>query len=209
MAEKFDEIMEDLKHERFEQFIRKWGANIVILALFVALMTAAFNWYTHNRDNNRMETGEKFRQAQLITDAEKASALLDDVMKNGSDGYKQLAAIKKAADLTKGGKKEEAKKLYESVMNDSGADIVLKDFAGLMLASDMVEKNDEGAKEILNKLVAEGRPWRFLAMEQKAMYELQNNNKQDAASIFYFLTTDEAVPDGIRMRAEKMWEMVK
>jgi hypothetical protein len=198
----FDEVEEDLRAERAEKLLKKYGA--VIVALAVAVIAAAAGWQMWNRYQHQQDAAAA---ARFVAVQEGANALpvLDQLAASGPNGYKTLARLRAAALKADAGDLQGAESLWNAVAADSGADPLLRDFASLMATSRDLDHGDPGQLEARLKPLAEpANAWSSLAREQLAMLDLRQGKIEDARKTLRALSIDIDAPSGLRNRASAL-----
>jgi hypothetical protein len=198
----FDEVEEDLRAERAEKLLKKYGA--VIVALAVAVIAAAAGWQMWNRYQHQQDAAAA---ARFVAVQEGANALpvLDQLAASGPNGYKTLARLRAAALKADAGDLQGAESLWNAVAADSGADPLLRDFASLMATSRDLDHCDPGQLEARLKPLAEpANAWSSLAREQLAMLDLRQGKIEDARKTLRALSIDIDAPSGLRNRASAL-----
>ncbi len=213
MADIFDEVREDLRAERVQQLLRRYGVLLVIAAVLVVLGAAAWQAWQW-RDRQQANT-----VATIFLDAMRKSATppagaiatpavaeaiqqFDQIAVTGPEGYRTLARLREAALKVSAGDLPAALVLWDQVGADTKADPLLRDIANLTWVQHQVDKGDPAAIEArLAPLTNESSPWRPLAQEQQALLALRTGNDGRARDLFKRLAQDPAAPDGVRARA--------
>jgi len=218
MADFFDEVRDDLKRERLENLFRKYGPYFAALLLFIVLGTAVISWYNNYAYNSAAETGVEFEQALQAQQENKGDAtiLLDEVISDGTDGYKELAALKKAAMLEEKKDFVSAIDVYDKIAADSGANLVFRDLATLRSAVILVEygKNPELENKYssldvrISSISATDRPWRYSATELSAILALKEGNIEKALEIFNGLAEDDLTPPMMKERVSNLAKII-
>jgi len=129
----FDEVSEDLRAERAQAMLKKYGGVLVAAALLVLAATGGWQgwrWY-QARENARVATIyiDALRAADRPAGADRDAArpLLSQVATDGSSGYRTLARLRDAALKADSGDLAAALALYNQVATDSAADPLLRD----------------------------------------------------------------------------------
>ena len=128
----FDEVSEDLRAERSQQMLKKYGAVLVAAAVAVLAATGAFQgwrWY-QARETARVATtyiaALRAADRPAGTERDAARPMLDQVIAEGTAGYRTLARLREAALLADAGDLPGALALYSQVATDSAAEVFMK-----------------------------------------------------------------------------------
>jgi hypothetical protein len=198
----FDEVEEDLRAERAEKLLKKYGG--LIIAMAVAVIAAAAGWQMWNRYQHQQDAAAA---ARFVAAQGGASGLpiLDQLAASGPDGYKTLARLRAAALKADAGDLQGAESLWDAVAADSGADQLLRDFASLMATSRDLDHGDPSQLEArLKPLANPTNAWSSLAREQLAMLDLRQGKVEDARKTLRALSIDIGAPSGLRNRASAL-----
>lgn len=213
MVDIFDEVDEELREERMQEFLKKYGGLIFAAALLVIGAVAgwkAWGWYEQRRD---MEAAALYLAASARTQAAgvagpnraAAIAAFQAVAANAPNGYRDLARLREAALRADSGDLQGASALWDQVAADSSVDPLLRDLASLTWCFYHADKDDPGLLEArLKPLAAPGNAWRSLALEQLALLELRQGHTDAARTQLKKLSEDTTAPRGVRGRANAM-----
>lgn len=204
----FDEVSEDLRAERAQQMLKKYGGLLVAAALVVLAASGGWQgwrWY-QGRETARLATLylDALRDAERPPGAERDAArpLLDQVIAQGDAGYRTLARLREAALKADSGDLAGALTLYNQVATDPGADPLLRDIATLHWATRQIDTGEPALLEArLAPLAAPDHPLRALAAEAQALLAIRQGRADDARTILKRLGQDVTAPDGVRGRA--------
>ena len=204
----FDEVSEDLRAERAQAMMKKYGGVLVAAALLVLAATGGWQgwrWY-QGRETARVAAIylDALRAADRPAGAERHAArpLLDQVAAEGAPGYRTLARLREAALKADGGDLAAALALYNQVATDSAADPLLRDLATLQWATRQVDSGEPALLEArLAPLTAADHPLRALAAETQALLAIRQSKPDAARNILKRLSQDVTAPDGVRGRA--------
>lgn len=213
MADFLNEIKDDLKQERLENIIRKYGKYLIVLAIFVIGATAAIAWYNDHLLTAQEEAGSKYFQALKLLDKEDAAGkvALDELAIGGSSGYREFAKLKRASLLAKDKNIAEAIAVYDKIIADTKIDLAIRDLAGL-LAAHLLMENPNPANNVANNiddrlavLAKSDRPLYYSAIELQVIRAIQKDDKAKAAELLVSLNY---APQNIRERADKLANII-
>lgn len=206
MADLFEEIKEDLQHEKWANLWKKYGKFVIGLAIAVVVGTSigvVAKRYNH---------AQYEKEGELLYDAniqlkegkiDQALITLDNIIQNGKPANSAIASMRKVVILKQQNKLDEANTELENLANNNRVPIEFSHLAKLLLS---VNKNttDGELTQGLDELIKKGSPWRYSALEIKAFNALENDKKEEALELFKRITEDEASPQNIRARAKMM-----
>jgi hypothetical protein len=208
----FDEVDEELRAERAQQLLKRYGGLIVAAILLIVGAVVGWqgwSWYEARQDRaaaaqyliamniaNATAAGssEASRTAAIATFSKLATAL--------PKGYATLARLREAALKADAGDLQGATELWDQVAGDSSADPLLRDLASLLWAQHQIDTGDPSLLQArLKALAAPENPWHALAEEQLALLDLRLGKTDQARTSLRRLAQDATAPNGVRGRA--------
>ena len=213
MVDIFDEVDEELRAERTQEFLKKYGVLLVLAALLLVGAVAgwkAWGWYQLKRD---MAAATQYLAAGSMTQAagvagpNRAAAIAEfqSVAADAPQGYRNLALLREAASRAESGDLQGASAVWDKVAADGSADPLLRDLAGLTWCLWHADNGDPGVLEgRLRPLAAPGNAWRSLAQEQLALLDLRQGRADAAKTQLRKLADDTTAPRGVRGRASAL-----
>ncbi len=207
MPDIFDEVADDLRAERTQHVLRRYGGWLI--GLFVLIVAGAGGWqlWTRHQASVSAAQAEQFLAAEKIADGQlagRSEALpgFAAVAQTAGPGYRTLARLREAAIKADAHDLPGALALWDDVAHDSAADPILRDFASLQWGLRQIDSGDPAAiRQRLQPLTGPGGVWRALAQEGLAMVALREGKPDEARGILKQLSTDTLAPDGVRGRA--------
>lgn len=213
MADIFDEVEEDLRADRAQRLLRKYGGILVAAAVLVVVGAGgwqAWQWYDGRRNG---AVAQDYLAAMHIADTTKgagrqaAVAGFAAVADKAGPGYRSLARLQAAALKAQAGDLAGASALWDQVAGDGSADPLLRDLANLQWATHQIDGGDPAAVAgRLAPLAAPSNPFHALAQEAQAMLDLRQGKTDAARDTLKLLAQDVTAPDGVRRRADGMLE---
>ena len=212
MVDIFDEVDEELRAERAQQLLKRYGGLIIAAALLIVGVAAgwqAWRWYQTRQDQaaaveyltamNLVESpagvSDKARNSAAI-------AMLDKLETTAPEGYRTLARLRGAAAMAASGDLPRALALWDQVAGNSSADPLLRDLANLMWVEHQIDSGDPAVLQArLKTLAAPENAWHTLADEQLALLDMRLGKPDDAKAILRRLAQDTTAPSGVRGRA--------
>jgi hypothetical protein len=208
----FDEVDEELRAERAQQLLKRYGGLIVAGALVIVGAVAGWQgwrWYEARQDQ---AAAIEYLAAMNLTNATAAgsseatraaaTAAFAKLATAAPDGYATLARLREAALKADSGDLPGAVALWDQVAGDSSTDPLLRDLASLLWAQHQIDTGDPALLESrLKALAAPDNPWRSLAKEQLALLDLRQGKTDQAKTTLRQLAQDTTAPNGVRGRA--------
>lgn len=204
MTDLMDEIGEDLRQQQLKLFWqenRNWIIGGIILAI---VTTAALSfWRTHQYNKNVTETSALLQVAKEA-DAEKIA----DLAKSSDKEHAALAQFTAAGLYLQQGKKSEAAQLYAQIEKTRGLDRLYRDLAALYAVRLDLETGDAQAlHKKLDDLTDDGNPWRFTALETRALLFAREGKKEEAVEALSAIASSADAPPDARTRASTLREL--
>jgi len=203
----FDEVAEDLRAERTQKLLRRYGAVLVAAVVFVVAGVAGYEGWKKYSSGQINAQADAYLAAQQIADGppgSRADALpkLAELAQSGNAGYRTLARLREAALKVDANDLPAALTLWDQIAADSAADPILRDYANLQWALHQIDKGDPALVSArLLPLTAGTGVWKALAQEGQALLALRQGQTDSARDILRRLTVDPDAPQGVRNRA--------
>ena len=212
MVDIFDEVDEDLRAERAQQWLKRNGWLIIAAALLIVAGAGAWQgwrWWEAKQD---MAAAESFLSAQRAADAltpasppaarAEAAHAFEQLAATAPAGYRTLSRLRAAALRAAAGDRAGAASMLDAIAADSGADPLLRDYASLLWVQYQIDDADAARlRARLAPLTAPDNAWHALAQEASAMIALRLGQTDQAAEILRRLAADVTAPEGVRHRA--------
>jgi hypothetical protein len=208
----FDEVDEELRAERAQQLLKRYGGLIIAAALLIVGVAAgwqAWRWYQTRQDQaaaveylTAMNLVESPAGVSNAARNSAAIAMFDKLETTAPEGYRTLARLRGAAAMAASGDLPRALALWDQVAGDSSADPLLRDLANLMWVEHQIDSGDPAVLQArLKTLAAPENAWHTLAEEQLALLDMRLGKPDDAKTILRRLAQDTTAPNGVRGRA--------
>jgi len=207
----FDEVEEELRAERAQKLLQRYGGLIVAAAVLIIGAAAGWQgwqWWQAKQDraaatefvasmtaaDSSLPAAAKARPATIAT--------FDALAAKAPEGYRTLARLRAAALKAESGDLAGADVLWDQVAADSAADPLLRDLASLLWAQHQLDSGDPALIAARLKPLSEpGNAWRPLAQEQLALLDLRQGKTDAARTALRSLSRDVTAPSGVRGRA--------
>ncbi len=208
MSEIFREVDEDVQRDRYAALWQRF--RWLVIGAVVALVggTIAYTAWTSYGASMKVQRGERFLAAAALSEqgrndeAARAFAAFAD---EANAGYASLARLREAAALGEAGDQAGAIAVYDRIIEDGGADTMVRELAAVLAAQRLLDIEDAAGAEQRLAVVAGGAgPWRHLARELQGIAALQTGRTADASAIFAELVEEAGVPAGVKSRATEL-----
>ena len=230
MADQFDEfiqeVQQDIQQEKYVRLWQKYGRHITTGALVLLASAASYMLWNNYQVTRKENLSNAIFTAQNYAVQEKpqeALAVLDSLSVSDHESYGYMKQLQKAALLLtqavteKDANKinaiqEEALLLYENLSKNGSLPLYVREYSAFLYGKTLWDLKKKSAKDILDllaPLMEDKKPWKVFAKELAAMIYLEENQFQESLELFVALVKDEATPEGLRMRARMMSQVVK
>lgn len=210
MPDIFDEVSEDLRAERAQRLLQRYGWLLIVAAVAIVAAAGGWQYWRWHQAQTRAAVAASFMtasaQAASPLDAQnpartEATQSFADLAANGPSGYRSLARLREAA-LKAGSDLPAALALWDKISSDESADPQLRRLADLLWVQHQVDAGDPAIVEgRLAPLLAPGSLWRPLAQESQALLKLRTGDKPGAIAILRDIVAQPTTPNGVRARA--------
>ena len=212
MSDVFQEVDEDVRHERWRKLYRAYGGYVIgAVASFVLVFAGSIAWTEYQTGERQLESqryvvaGQTLSGGDAATAAQQFGALADDA----ADGYGALARLREADALAKAGAVTAAVATFDRLADDGGADPAFRDLARLFAIYQLMDKAPrEELDRRLAPLLAEGSPWRASARELSGLIAYRAGEISRARELFTAIVEDNGSPSMARGRAAGMLAII-
>jgi hypothetical protein len=201
------EINAELKNEQLWQFLEKHRRIIfALLAVAVVGIIAYSSWYS--RRNAQLEEITTALVNVLRSPTSKREVIVAGLMENAPAEIKPILAIMKSGrKLTQLEDMSENLEALLELSKRHGVDLIWKDLALIIYASHSPSLDE--ATKLLEPLTAEGRPFRFTAMEMTAVIHETMGRRQEALENFQKIIDHKEAPNSLKRRISKLFNHLK
>jgi hypothetical protein len=198
MSDVFDEISDDLRREKLNQFWRENGRWIIGGVIAAIIFTAGMSWWRQWDANRNAQATSSLGEALAAKDP----AELEQFAQGTDHDHAAIARLIAAGDYVRTGKKDKAVTLYNEIAASSGLSKMYRSLAsllsvGLRLDTDPVD----GLRKELKPLAADRSAWRYSAREMQALLAAREGDMKGAVGILDTITGDADAPEALRARA--------
>lgn len=210
MVDFVDEVMEDVRRQRTQNFFKQHGNFIIGLAICVIVGVAGGNWWQNYSRSQAVAAGEAFYNASSLPEAqrEKKQQAFAAITEHGGDGYKALAQLRMGTLAFDANKTDEASAAFSSVAQ---AHEPFSSLASVMAAYVQLEAvagqplSDE--QQTTLQAISDARgPWRHLGTLLLGISEAREGNADAAKARYDALITDATVARSIADKAKALRE---
>lgn len=185
-----DEVNEELRRDRLFATLRKWGPVALLAVLALVGYTAFTEWRAAQERAQAQAAGDAIYAALEGEDPQAALAALSD------QGV--ITDLLRASTQAEAGDQEGARATL-TALADSTDDLLYGDLAALK--AQMLGEPDLA---VLDQLAQPGRPFRLLAMEQRALALAGSGDHDAAIETARAVIEDAAVTPGLAERMQTL-----
>ncbi|MGY6629184.1 MAG: tetratricopeptide repeat protein [Oceanicaulis sp.] len=206
MADAFDEVEEELRRERYQAMLRKWGPWVAGVAAAIVLGAAGYQYWTATSKQAADAASDAYQAAASLYEAgalNEADAAFASLAQSGPRGYATLALMRRAAIAQTGGDAEEAARLFEAA-GERSPDPLTRDIAryrAVLAVFDLLSLDDLNLR--LEPLTRSGSAVGPLARELMAAAALRDQRWEDARRRYELLSFALDAPSGVQRRAQE------
>ena len=205
MTDIFREVDEDLRREQLKKLWAKYQNLVIGAALLIVIGVGGWRGYEWWQARQAAEAGTAFETATALSEAGKhaeAEAAFEKIIKDGTPAYRDLAALRRAAELATLDKKA-AIAAYQQIANDGRVETILRELAALRAAALLIEETSFAeAQKLLQPMDAPGRFYRHSARELLAIAAWRSGDADGLKRLINTMLTDPETPLSTRSRIE-------
>ena len=204
----YREVDEELRRDQVAGFWKRYGTLVIIgIVLLLAAIGGAI-WWQNQRGEKAGQQGETLTAVFEDVQGGKAQTVgprLDQLAKEGSDGYRAAALLTKADVALEAGNDAAAVAAFRQVAEDDGLAEPYRNLA--LIRQTAVEYDTLPPAQVIQRLqplATAGNPWFGSAGEMVAIAYLKQQQPAKAAPIFAAMAKDKTLPRSMRSRALQM-----
>jgi len=204
----YREVDEELRKEQLSSTWQRYGRWIVLGVVLLLVAIGGFLYWQQQSEAKRGEQAETL--TALFEDVQRgqvkqAQPKLDQLAKEGSEGYRAAALLTKADIAVQQGNDAAAIAAFQQIADDQDLPEPYRELALIRRTAIEYDRLAPAAViERLRPLAVAGSPWFGSAGEMVALAHLKAGRPQEAARLFATLAKDENVPGSIRSRSVQM-----
>ena len=197
------EVSEEVRKDRLFRLMKRYGWIAIALVVVVVGGASVFEWQKAKARAAAQATGDALLTAlQEETPESRNSALA--ALETGETAQKRaLIGLLQAAASAEADDPEAARATLNAIANDTDTPDVYRDLARLKAAI-LPGGNPEDRIATLEPIMIPGNPFRLLAIEQRALAELEMGDSAAALQTFQDIVVDADVTEGLRRRAQQL-----
>lgn len=206
----FDEVDEELRADRAQQWLKKYGSLLIAAGVLVVLGVAGmqgWNWWQARKAGQAAEAYLAATASAIAQGADPKAAAdgFAALVPAAPEGYRELARLRAAALRQQAGDTAGALALWDEAAKDSRAETLYRELATLLWGLHALGTVDPAQIEArLAPLASPANPWHASAQEVRALAALQRGDAAAARQGLEALANDVTAPQGVRERAGRL-----
>ncbi len=210
MSDIFDEVDEELRADRAQQFLKRYGTWIAGAMMLVVLGVAGQQGWRWWENRKAAQAAEAFLAAGAAaalptTDAKVAAEAFTALLPEAPAGYRTLARLRAAALTATAGDTAAALAQWDALSKDTGTEALYRDLASLLWGLHALGTVEPAQiEQRLAPLAVPTNPWHASVQEVRALAALQRGDQAAARQGLQALANDVTAPQGVRERAGRL-----
>ncbi len=201
----FEEVDEELRNEKFKQFINKYGGLILTVVVLVLTITIGYekieDWKIRKAEQKNIQYTKAVNNNANFEDN---IVELENIVHTESGVYKDVAQLQIANLLLDNNQVDKGIKVLEKIRLDASVSDKVREIATIKLATYKIDTaNLEEMKALLEPIANKGSAWSLMAKELLAMSAIYNKDYALAKNIYNDLLTNE-ISDEFKARVNDM-----
>ncbi|HPG88468.1 MAG TPA: tetratricopeptide repeat protein [Hyphomicrobium sp.] len=200
------EVEEEIRREQMQKIWDRYNGVILGAAALIVIGVGGYKYLESNRIAHAQATGGEFANALQLSEEKKdddAIKAFEKIAEQGPAGYAALARLNIAGAHARAGRTAEALAAYESIINVSGGDALLKNYAQLQVASLKLGDGDYTEQENrLKPLAADDSAFKITARELLGLSAFKAGKLAEARQYLEPLLIDQNASRAIQERVK-------
>jgi hypothetical protein len=200
-----NEVSEEVRRDKLYGLMRRYGWIAIAAVVLIVGGATVFEWQKAKARAAAEAKGDALLAALSETTPEARAEALRDVPVNDTPGGRAVLALLQAAGAVEADDTQSALAALDGLANDADAPALYRDLA--ILKSVIIgagETAPDARIEKLTPLYQPGNPYRLLALEQRALAEVEQGKGQTAIETLTGILSDAEVTEDLRRRASQL-----
>ena len=200
-----NEVSEEVRRDKLYALMRKYGWVAVLAVILIVGGATAFEWQKSRAQTAAEAKGDALVAALSLETPQERSEALSAVPVNDTAGGRSIVTLLQAAGSIEADDLDGALAALDALSSDSDAPAIYRDLAILksaILGAGQTSPEDRIAK--LGPLFQPGNPYRLLALEQRALAEVEQGNSDVAIETLTGILADAELTEDLRRRASQL-----
>ena len=206
MVDVFDEVEEELRKERYQALLRRWGPWVGAAAAAIVIAVAGYQfWEWRSGATADRASGQYMEAAEALAagDVEDAEAGFSQLAQSGPRGYAALALLRQGEIALQQGRPDEAGRLFEQAAERAPDATTgqLARYKAALARFDALSYDDLTIR--LDPLTEGAAPFGALARELMGAAAIRDGRWEEARSTYELLSVAIDAPPGVARRASE------
>ncbi|MFP4518665.1 MAG: tetratricopeptide repeat protein [Oceanicaulis sp.] len=205
MVDVFDEVEEELRRERYQAALRRYGPWVAGAAAAIVLGAAGYQYWDWSTSQSSAEASDQYQtaaEALASGDLSAADAGFADLAEDGPRGYAALSLLRRGEIALQQGNSEEAARFYEAAAERSPEPLTRQLATYKAVLARFGELSYDDVRVRLAPLTEGDAPFGALAREMIAAAALRAERWDEARSAYERLAAVSLdAPPGVSRRA--------
>jgi len=199
------EVDDDLRRDRMEQFMKRYGAWLVAAVVVFLIAVAGYLYWQKKQQQKASAQSEELMAIYNDIGAgntDAAKKKLQPLENASSDLVRSLALLTEAAIALDANDRDTALAKYKTISADNDLPDPYRDLA--LVRATSLEFDKLKPEEVISRmepLTKPGNPWFGSAGELTAMAYIKQGHNDQAGRLFAAIAADKQVPETMRNRA--------
>ena len=197
------EVSEEVRKDKLYKLMRRYGWIAIALVVFVVGGAAVIEWRKAQARASAEATGDALVSALSAETPEDRATALGEYEPDGGPDQRAVVALLRAAAEAEAGEDAKARVTLGEIAANADVPALYRDLA--VLKSVMLPGAAPEARiDQLTPLMVPGNPYRLLAIEQRALAEIEKGDTDAALQTLQDVMADAGVTEGLRRRAAQL-----
>ena len=202
------EVDEELRRERFDRFVKRYGWAIIAAVILVLGAIGGFIWWQNRQQEQAAAQGEQLLEALDGLESGNRNAAMpkiDQLAASDVEGYRLAALFARANAQLAAGNEAAAIATLRTIAGDEAIEEPYRQAA--LVRQTALEFDRLPPQQVIQRLrplARSGQPWFGTAGEMVGVAHLKMRRPDLAGPLFAQIGRDENVPPSIRTRAIQM-----
>ena len=200
-----NEVSEEVRRDRLYALMRRYGWIAVLAVVVLVGGAAVIEWQKSSARAEAQATGDALAAAMAEPDAEGRMEALNAIELSGAPGSDAIVLLLRAAGAAEVGDASAAVVSLDTLSGDNSAPQIYRDLAVLKsvaIGAETLTPEDRTAR--LQPLLQPGNPYRLLALEQRALAEIEMGAQDAAIETLTGILSDAEGTDDLRRRVSQL-----
>jgi hypothetical protein len=201
------EVDEAVRRDQWLKLWRQYGGYVIAAAVAVVIGSAAGVGWREWQQRERLDEARRYVAAeQLLRDGKpsEAAAAFAALAQDASSGYRVLAELSAAEAQAEAGDGAAAKATLARLAGSDDAAPVYRSLGELLMAQRQLAEAEAPTPAELEPLTGIDSPWRYSALELRALTQMRNGDTVAARQTLDDLLADPQTPPDLARRAAEL-----